>query len=280
MSASPEESKNDANESYEINNNQTTENQAPDNLQDAGEPIQPVYFPPEPIIEPKTPQTPPPETTPTIIRATETSQNNDDNIGNILSNVITPSFLGGVGAVGLIAIGLNAPRKQVQITPEDGTTTVSQDYLPSVNLGVGTEFFLYSCIVVMLATLIGSTGVLSLNGVPKKEERAKTWQIGIICALFFPTAISAIIQNQFLGGQQASVETLIAEQEENLVLQNATIEEIQLELQQAHRQLRLSTEIIAAPELYSFPQQNLVIGNQQSIAELDRLRIELEEMKK
>ncbi len=274
MSASPEESKNEINESYEANQNHTS-----DNLQDSGEPLKPVVFPRnESTLEPQTSQISTPDISP-VVRETSTD-NDQESASNILSNVIAPSFLGGIGAVGLIAIGLNAPNKQVQVTSEDGTTSVSQDYLPSVNLGAGSEFFLYSCIVVMLATLLGSIGILSLNGVPKKEERAKTWQIGIICALFFPTAIAALIQNQFLGGQQASVETLIAEQEENLALQNSTIEEIQLELQQAQQQLRLSTEIIAAPELYSFPQQNLVSDNQQAITELERLEAELEEIKK
>jgi hypothetical protein len=145
-------------------------------------------------------------------------------------------------------------------------------------MGAGTEFFLYSCVVMMLATLIGSIGVLSLMGVPKKEERAKTWQIGIVYALLFPTAISALIQNQFLGGQQVSVENLVAEQQKTDSLASSSIVEIKQELQKAQQQLRVSTEIIAAPKLYSQPQQNVVIGNQTSIANLDRIQAELDQL--
>lgn len=284
MSASPDESKHEANDAYESKDHLTD-----DALKD--KPVESVYYP-------RTPSpTPAPEPLPPVSRATTTTtattvtadREDDENIINVLSNVIAPSALGGLGAVGLIAIGLNAPIKEVQVTSEDGTTstTVAKDYLPSLNMGAGTEFFLYSCIVILLATMIGSMGILSLMGVPSKGQRAKTWQIGIVYALLFPTAISALIQNQFLGGQQASVESRLAAQQSQNTEQNAgslqslqdpTIETIQQELQAAHRQLRLSTQIIAAPQLFSFPQQNVVSGNQESIANLDRLRRDLEGM--
>ncbi|MGB2925316.1 MAG: hypothetical protein WBB82_08445 [Limnothrix sp.] len=283
MSASPDEPKHEANDPYEPKDHFTDDVQA-------DKPIQPVYYTPAPEPLPNNPPTPPvtSKTTTTTRRGYDRGREydreskDDDNITNVLLNVIAPSFLGGLGAVGLMAIGLNAPTKEVQVTSEDGTTsttTVEKDYLPSLSMGAGSEFFLYSCIVVMLATIIGSIGVLSLMGVPTKEQRAKTWQIGIVYALLFPTAISALIQNQFLGGQQASMKTLVAEQNNGQALQTTTIQDIQAELAKAHKQLRMSTEIIAAPEMFSFPQQNLVLGNQESIAELDRLRRELENMK-
>lgn len=306
MSESPDASKNEAYSSEppkSHTSDSVEDNKSPENIE-ANQPIRPVYYAPdpEPLPEPslsKPPLTNPPVTNlqvtnppPTTTRTAtyNTASKDDDNITNVLSNVVAPAFLGGLGAVGLMAIGLNAPTKEVQVTSEDGTTnttTVAKDYLPSLSMGAGAEFFLYSCVVVMLATIIGSIGVLSLIGVPKKSERAKTWQIGIVYALLFPTAISALIQNQFLGGQQASVESRLAAQQSQSTEQNAgslqslqapTIETIQQELQAAHKQLRLSTQIIAAPQLFSFPQQNVVSGNQESIANLDRLRRDLEEM--
>ncbi|NJN73317.1 MAG: hypothetical protein HC799_11185 [Limnothrix sp. RL_2_0] len=205
---------------------------------------------------------------------------NDENITNILANVIAPSVIGGLGAVGLTAIGLNVPTQTVQT---DGglspTTTVSsRDYLPSMNMSTGTEFFLYSWIIILLATLIGSVGILSLIGVPAKSARSKTWQIGIVYALLFPTAISALIQNQFLGGQQTSVETLVAEQQKNDQMASSSIAEIKQELQKAQQQLRVSTEIIAAPNRYAQPQQNVIMGNQTAIANLDRIQADLDRL--
>jgi len=267
MSASPDEFNHEANDRYEPKDHLT--HGAEDN-----QPLQPVYFTSAPEPQPD------PSPTTTTVTTDHTPNKDDDDLTNVLSHVVAPSCLGGLGAVGLMAIGLNAPTKEVQVTSADGSTntTVAKDYLPSLNMGSGTEFFLYGFIVMMLATIIGSIGVLSLMGVPKKEERAKTWQIGIVYALLFPTAISALIQNQFLGGQQTSVENLVAEQQKNESVANSSIAEIKQELQKAQQQLRVSTEIITAPQLYSLPQQNVVIGNQTSIANLDRIQADLDQL--
>lgn len=194
--------------------------------------------------------------------------------------MIAPSFIGGLGAVGLTAIGLNVPTKTVQVDGQSSPTTTvsSRDYLPSMNMGTGTEFFLYGWIIVLLATLIGSVGILSLIGVPAKSARSKTWQIGIVYALLFPTAISALIQNQFLGGQQTSVENLVAEQQKNNQIASSSIAEIKKELQKAQQQLRVSTEIIVAPNLYAQPQKNVIMGNQTAIANLDRIQADLDRL--
>ena len=106
---------------------------------------------------------------------------------------------------------------------QEQTEAVVHDFVPSIQLGAGLEFFILVTSSILLGAVVGFIGtILSLDGPPEKaNNKSKLAATSLMFALFFPSVITVFQENA------TSQAKLLRADEEKTVLQEKVRETTQ-----------------------------------------------------
>ena len=106
---------------------------------------------------------------------------------------------------------------------QEQTEAVVHDFVPSIQLGAGLEFFILVISSILLGAVVGFIGtILSLDGPPEKaNNKSKLAATSLMFALFFPSVITVFQENA------TSQAKLLRADEEKTVLQEKVRETTQ-----------------------------------------------------